>query len=220
MHSTLWRVDVDLNGSDHDSAKLLSHREGPRQPPLFSLGAEDVEEPFNGGREGTLVWEPTQFLTVAVEDEQTKNAHGNPIGYEIKVSPEGLSRHYAEEAGFSRRERFTKFDFAVTHYKESEREAFFDTPHVRWLDPDEYLVGVAPFAGFGISDNEPVTDTDVVLWYRASVHHDPHDEDHAPGDPNQLMTGVTLVHWSGFELEPRNLFDFNPLGGPKRENCQ
>jgi len=221
MHSVLWRADVDLNGSGGDSAKTLSHREGPQQqPPGLSLFAQDVEEPFNGGREGTMVWDPTKFLTVAIEDE-TRNAHGNPISYELHAQPEGLSRHYGEESGIvARKEKFTKFDFAVTRYKESEREAFFDTRNVRWLDPDEYLLGSTPFAGFGVSDADSITDTDVVLWYRASVHHDPHDEDHAPGDPNNLMTGITLVHWAGFDLVPRNVFDFNPLGGPSRANCQ
>ncbi len=27
-------------------------------------------------------------------------------------------------------------------------------------------------------------------------------------------TGITLIHWSGFDMEPHNLFDYNPLGGP------
>ena len=220
MHSALWRADIDLNGSGGDSAMTVSHREGPRQPPVNSLFSQDVEEPFNGGREGTLVWDPTQFLSILIEDETT-NVHGNHIGYEVHAKPEGLSRHYGAEAGLtSRQERFTKFDFAVTRYKETERDAFFDTPNVRWLDPDVYLLGAAPFAGFGVSDAETVTDTDLVLWYRASVHHDPHDEDHAPGDPDNLMTGITFVHWAGFDLLPRNLFDFNPLGGPSRNNCQ
>ncbi|PYQ27326.1 MAG: hypothetical protein DMF56_20460 [Acidobacteria bacterium] len=219
MHSTLWRVDIDLNGSGGDTAHTLAHREGDIPP--TPLAAIDTESPFNGGREGTMVWDPVQFNTILIEDETTKNSHGNPIGYELHANPEGLSRHYAQEAGnVTRQERFTKFDFAVTHYKESERNAFFDTPHVRYLDPDQYLLGASPAAGFGVADNESVTDTDLVVWYRASVHHDPHDEDHAPGDPNFLMTGITLVHWSGFELIPRNLFDFNPLGGPSRNNCQ
>jgi Cu2+-containing amine oxidase len=72
----------------------------------------------------------------------------------------------------------------------------------------------------GVSDNESVERSDIVLWYRSSAHHDPHDEDHAPGDPANLMTGITSVHWQGVDLEPRNLFDFNPLGGPGRLQCQ
>lgn len=213
MHSILWRVDVDLNGSDGDSAVQLTHREGPL------LRAVDVEEPFNNGKEGTMVWNPEQFSTVAIEDK-TLNAHGNPIGYAIVGKPEGLSRHFGEAAGVKPRERFTMSDFAVTRYKQSEREAFFDTANVLWRDPDEYLLGVAPSAGFGVSDAESITNTDLVLWYRSSVHHDPHDEDHAPGDPDDLMTGITLVHWTGFDLEPRNLFDYNPLGGPSRRQCE
>src|ERR1051325_4646034 len=63
MHSALWRADVDLNGSGGDSAKTLSHNEGPT-----SLLAQDGEEPFNGGFEGTMVWDPLRFLTVAIED--------------------------------------------------------------------------------------------------------------------------------------------------------
>jgi len=205
MHSILWRVDVDLNGADGDSAMLLTHNEP-------SINATDSEVPFNGGKEGAIAWDALQFLTIAIEDT-TPNVFGHPIGYAIHTTPEGISRHKAGS------ETFTQTDFAVTRYKQGERDAFFDTAQVRWLHPDQYLLGEAPFAGFGISDAESVTNEDLVLWHRTSVHHDPHDEDHAPGDPANLMTGVTLVHWTGFDLEPRNLFDFNPLGGPSRANC-
>ncbi|HUP61160.1 MAG TPA: hypothetical protein VNA69_12150 [Thermoanaerobaculia bacterium] len=210
MHTVLWRVDIDLNGAEGDSAKLLTHREGET-----SLVSTDVEEPFNGGKEGTAVWDPTKFVTVVIEDEAT-NAHGNHIGYAIRGMTEGLSRHYGAQLGLARRELFTQFDFAVTRYKATERNRFFSGT---WLEPDQYLLGEAPFNGYGVSDAESVMNTDLVLWYRSSVHHVPHDEDHAPGDPSNLMTGITLVHWSGFDLEPHNLFDFNPLGGPSRNNC-
>jgi Cu2+-containing amine oxidase len=73
---------------------------------------------------------------------------------------------------------------------------------------------------FGVSDAESIENTDVVLWYRSSAHHHPHDEDHAPGDPANFMTGITNVHWQGVDMEPRNLFDYNPLGGPSRTQCQ
>ena len=53
--------------------------------------------------------------------------------------------------------------------------------------------------------------TDVVLWYLATAHHDPIDEDRQPDG----MYGVTLAHFFGFELNPHNLFPQNPLGGPK-----
>lgn len=212
MHSVLWRADVDLNGAAGDSVRLVSHRE----PALL---AEDVEEPFNSGREGVMAWDPRQFLTLAVEDS-TVNVHGNPISYAVRAAHEGVSRHNGAAAGLRRGENFTQFDFAATRYKRDERDAFFDSAHSRYLNPDIYLLGESGFAGMGVSDRESVENTDVVLWYRTSAHHDPHDEDHAPGDPDALMTGITNVHWTGFDLEPRNLFDFNPLGGPSRTHCQ
>jgi hypothetical protein len=34
------------------------------------------------------------------------------------------------------------------------------------------------------------------------------------------MRGITFVHWQGFDLQPHNLFDFNPLGGPSSAQCE
>ncbi|HEV3485892.1 MAG TPA: hypothetical protein VG106_10825, partial [Vicinamibacterales bacterium] len=182
MHNVLWRVDIDLNGAGGDSARLVTHEEGA-QGPLFS---EDHEVPFNNGREGLAVWEPERFLTIAVEDE-TVNSYGNPIGYAIRGGPEGLARHLGQEATLTRQEKFTKSDFAVTRYSKVERDEFFDNAGVRYLDPDEYLLGERGFAGRGVSNGESVENADIVLWHRTSTHHDPHDEDHAPGDPKNLM---------------------------------
>jgi hypothetical protein len=33
---------------------------------------------------------------------------------------------------------------------------------------------------------------------------------------NGGRSGITLVHWFGFEMVPHNFFDYNPLGGPGR----
>lgn len=210
MHDALWRIDVDLNGPGGDSAVQFSHLEN-----AATLGARDFVEPFNGGREGVVQWDPEEFFTIGVVDE-TLNAYGNRIGYMMRISANGLARHYG---GFGRDENFTQSDFAVTRFKQSERDALFDSAHVRYLQPDQYLLGQG-FPGVGVSDDEPVENTDVVLWHRSSAHHHPHDEDHAPGDPPNLMTGITSVHWQGVDLEPRNLFDFNPLGGPSRDECR
>lgn len=212
MHDVLWRVDVDLNGAGGDTAVALTHVENASQ----GLVARDDEEPFNGGREGVAQWDAETFYTVGVVDERTLNAYGNHVGYAMQVSMSGLARHYG---GGRRKEMFTHSDFAVTRFKQAERDALFDTAHVRYLQPDQYLLG-DDFPGMGVSDAESIQDTDIVLWHRSSAHHDPHDEDHAPGDPANLMTGITNVHWQGLSLEPHNLFDFNPLGAPSRTQCQ
>jgi Cu2+-containing amine oxidase len=214
MHDVLWRIDVDLNGSDGDTAVQLKHIEAASASQL----SRDVEEPFNGGEEGVAQWDPETFSTIGVFDE-TPNTHGNHIGYTMQIATPGLSRHYGESAGATRKEKFTQSDFAVTRFKQSERDALFDSAHVRYLQPDQYLLGDG-FPGIGVADGESIEDTDIVLWHRSSAHHHPHDEDHAPGDAPNLMTGITNVHWQGVSLEPHNLFDFNPLGGPSRAQCQ
>lgn len=215
MHDVLWRLDVDLNGAKGDTAVELRHIETAASP----LVARDSEQPFNGGCEGAVPWNAETFFTIGVEDDSV-NAHGNRIGYALGIGTRGIARHFGEAAEFLRKEKFTQSDFAVTTFKQSERDALFDTAHIRYLQPDQYLLGDASFAAMGVSDREAVENTDIVLWYRSSVHHDPHDEDHAPGDRAALMTGITNVHWQGVDLEPRNLFDFNPLGGPGRAQCQ
>jgi Cu2+-containing amine oxidase len=111
-------------------------------------------------------------------------------------------------------ESFTKHDFWVTIYHRSE--AGYTAPddwHVnQGLTPDDYLKSSA-------GNFESVVGNDVILWYLSSAHHDPHDEDHAPSDTTAEMKGLTLTHWLGFDLTPHNLFDYNPLGGPHRDQC-
>ena len=213
MHDVLWRIDVDLNGPGGDTAVEMTHVETAATPLL----ARDEEEPFNGGREGAVQWDPLKFFTIGVEDT-TLNVHGNRIGYAMRIAAPGIARHYGEAANLFRKEKFTQSDFAVTTFKQAERDALFDSNQVRYLQPDQYLLGDG-FVGFGIADAEPIENTNVVLWHRSSAHHDPHDEDHAPGDPSNLMTGITNVHWQGVDLEPHNLFDYNPLGAPSRTQC-
>lgn len=214
MHNVLWRIDVDLDGPGGDTAVQLRHVEATDA----SQPSSDVEEPFNGGVEGVAQWDPRAFHTIGVVDRR-ENAHGNPIGYTMQIAASGLARHFGRSAGGTRREQFTQSDFAVTRFRQSERDAFFDTAHVRYLEPDQYLLGEGS-PGTGVADRESVEDADIVLWHRSAAHHEPHDEDHAPGDPPGLMTGITNVHWQGFALEPHNLFDFNPLSGPGRAQCE
>ncbi len=78
-----------------------------------------------------------------------------------------------------------------------------------WYSPDDYLpryVGDSQIVGS--------TGDGIAVWYIGSAHHDPSDLDNQKGSGDR--TGVTLVHWSGFDMEPHDLFDYNPLGGPPK----
>jgi Copper amine oxidase, enzyme domain len=191
MHTGLWRVDMDLDGAGGDSAYLLQHGESL----ATGLKAVDVKTPLNiaGGRQ----WNALRFTSLLIEDAGT-NKFGKKWGYEFVPMQAGTSRHF----GF--KESWTFKDFYVTVYNLSNLGWI-----TNWASPDDYLL---PDINGSSTNN-----ADLVVWIKASAHHDPIDEDKSINDvsPNSF-SGVTLVHWSGFNVEPHNLFDANPLGGPMR----
>ena len=75
VHSAHWRIDIDLFDGKKNSAMLMKHVEDPA-----SLGAEDVKEPFNGGIEGGVDWDPKEFtmIRVRVARRRTRAARRSP----------------------------------------------------------------------------------------------------------------------------------------------
>ena len=65
VHSAHWRIDIDLVDGKKNSAMLMRHVEDPA-----SLGAEDIKEPFNGGVEGGVDWDPKEFTMIRVESRE------------------------------------------------------------------------------------------------------------------------------------------------------
>jgi primary-amine oxidase len=185
-HSAHWRIDIDLIDGRKNSAMVMRHIEDPA-----SMGAEDVEEPFNRGFEGGIDWEPKEFTMIRVESDR-KNAHGRTIGYDLLPIRMGSARH---------NEDFTQHDYWVTR-SHPER-------------PLEYI-----FSNLSnlVRDEEPVESADIVLWATSSAHHEPRDEDGKPTQTGQPFwpgddgwEGSALVMWSGFDLRPRNFFDRTPF---------
>ena len=201
MHDVLWHIDIDL-GTGLNTPYVWSHYEA-------SLPAFDSEILFNNGREGAMDLDPLHFSTLVVED-QTLNKPGNHIGYEFQPFRTGTARHYGPG------EDWTLHDTWVTRYSEAELTVAMNGPESLWSPPDKYLVGDKDNL-FGVFNQEKVVGQDIVVWHLASAHHDPHDEDQAAGDNGHK--GITLIHWSGFDLVPHNLFDANPLGAPHRKIC-
>ena len=184
-HSAHWRIDIDLFDGSKNSAMLMRHVEDPA-----SLGAEDVKEPFNGGLEGGVDWDPKEFTMIRVQCEK-QNARGELIGYDLMPLRYGTPRH---------NEEFTKHDLWVSR-SHPER-------------PLEYIFANLPNI---VQDEEVVEQTDVVLWTNSAVHHEPRHEDGKPNSGRPLWPfddaweGSALVMWSGFDLRPRNLFDRTPF---------
>jgi Cu2+-containing amine oxidase len=185
VHSGHWRIDIDLVDGQKNSAMLMRHLEDPA-----SLGAEDLKEPFLGGMEGGVDWNPKEFTMIRVESER-KNARGEAIAYDLMPMRSGTARH---------NEPFTHHDLWVSR-SHPER-------------PLEYLFINLPNI---VKDEEAVEQADIVLWCNSAVHHEPRNEDGKPNSGRQLWPGddawegSALVMWSGFDLRPRNLFDRTPF---------
>lgn len=196
LHDALWRIDLDLDGPEGDTPFLVRHVE-PDPESGGSLLSRDEHVLFNGGVEGSAVWDPVEYTGLLVEDEGT-NALGHHRGYELHPTRSGTSRH------FGPLEEWTRADFWVTRHDPADPDAWAES----WRSPDRYLLPDA-------AEEESVEGEDIVLWYLVSAHHAPIDEDRAD-DPPANPYAVTLTHWFGLELAPHDFFDHNPLGGPGR----
>lgn len=106
LHVGLWRIDVDLNGPEHDSAFLTEHTMLPG-----NYRASDEVLPFNGGLEGAADWEAEHFTQVRILDTEKTNSHGRNIAYDLIPLRYGTSRHT---------ESFLNHDFWVTRSHDHE----------------------------------------------------------------------------------------------------
>jgi primary-amine oxidase len=187
-HAGLWRVDMDLNGGKNNSAYWLRHKE----PFPSELQARDIKEPFKA--EGARRWNTAEPSSLLIEDAAT-NAFGNNLGYEFTLAQAATFRHYGPK------ESWTQNDVYVTVHHPAELAWT-----TKWAPPDDYLLPQL--------NGESAINADLIVWIKGSVHHDPIDEDKSAKDRGGGNTGITLTHWSGFNVEPHNLFNANPMGGP------
>ena len=143
-------------------------------------GMQATDESAMVASETGIVWDPSAFTSLHIHDATLKNGNGKPSAYHLMPLRTGSPRH---------EEPFTKNDFWITRYK-----AFETSP--------ESLPSY-------ISPPEPVSETDIVVWYYAGAHHLVRDEDGK--DVDGVWQGAAHVMWIGFMLKPHNLFDKTPL---------
>jgi hypothetical protein len=126
-------------------------------------------------------WDPHSFNELHIRDATLKNGKGDATSVQLIALPTGgLSRH---------QEDFAHHDFWVTHYVGSQMWA-------------SNLVSY-------ISPPEPISNADIVAWYKGSIHHHPRDEDGETIDG--VWRGEALVMWTGWMLKPHNIFDRTPF---------
>jgi len=123
---------------------------------------------------------------LAVKNPSLKNARGDVSEYHLLplIVGGGLTQHT---------EPFTQNDFWVTPYNGVQFAA---------RDLPAYVSG-AP----------NVANTDIVLWYKGSLHHHPRDEDGVYNSSHNWI-GTAHVMWAGFALIPHNFLDCAPFYKP------
>jgi hypothetical protein len=202
VHNGLWRVSTKLFDRLDNEAVEWVHVEDSQ-----GYIATDSQLPIP--TEESYDWDPPKFSSIMIQSATQTNDYGHLMGYAF------LPGDRTGTGRFSTRpedhEMFTHHDEYLTNEDPGEDGTGSGTNN--WLytpySPDYYLLTYL--------NGEPIggTGDGVVLWYFGSVHHEPTDADNRMGSGGR--TGITLVHWSGFDMVSHNMFDYNPLGGPP--NC-
>ncbi len=133
-----------------------------------------------------LVWAARTHDMLEITNPAFKNAQNNASSYHLLplVTGGGLTQHH---------EDFTQNEFWVTPY-----------------NPNQFAAkNLVSYVGGGPS----VANTDIVVWYKGSLHHHPRDED-GVYDSHGTWIGTADVMWTGFMLMPNNVFDCSPLYVP------
>ena len=125
-----------------------------------------------------------------IVNPNVKNAVGEPVAY--KFLPGDNSVPYAtKNAWWRKRAGFVDHHVWVTPFKAEEKHAAGDYPN-------------QSHGGDGLprwtSENRPIVNTDVVLWYTFGHTHLPRPEDYP----------VMPAAYIGFLLKPQGFFDLNP----------
>jgi Cu2+-containing amine oxidase len=202
VHNPFWRVSTKLFSRLDNQALEFVHVEDSQ-----GYVATDSELPIPN--ETSIDWDPLKFSSVMIQSATQSNDYGHLMGYEFLPGDRTGTGRFSTRP--QDQEMWTQHDEYLTNDNPGEDGSGSGINNWRytWYGPDQYLLSYL--------NGQPIggTGDGIVLWYISSVHHEPTDADNQRGSGNR--TGVTLIHWAGFDMEPHNMFDYNPLGGPP--NC-
>ena len=194
VHDALWRVSTKLFGETTSEVRKFRHVD--QHDGTFSDSEDSVP------KETSILWEPLEFTSLIVQSTARENKYGHLMGYEFAPwNRTGTARQSTDQ--------WTLNDYYLTNDNPGEDGFGIGSPYdwrVVFHSPDVYL------SSFLNNETLGATGDGVVLWYISSAHHEPSDTDNQPGSGE--YTGVTPVHWNGFDMEPHNFFEYNPVGGP------
>ena len=200
QHVFCVRLDMAVDGDRNtvyevDSVALPP---GPGNP--AGNAWEAISTPLEDETGAQRVANAAAARTWTIVNENSRNALGGPVGYQLMPGPATLPLLSPDgpamlRAGFATRHLW------VTRYREGELYAAGDYPYQS--QPGDGLPAYA-------SGNEQVRDADIVVWHTLVSHHVVRPEDWP-------VMPVTTV---GLQLRPSGFFDTNPaLDLPRPEHA-
>lgn len=186
LHMGCWRLNVALGD------QAMTRIETVRFTSSATLGAKakaDVEL-FNNGMEGGVVWKAEEFTRLRISSTFLVNDHdpAHPVSLELVPVRQGNARTYGSG------EEWTANDFGVTLPVSAA-----GTIQDRYSQLPSYVKQPRKF------DSQAA-----VIWCQSALVHRPRDEDFGPVNYD-ADEGLAITKWTGFELQPRNLFAQTPL---------
>lgn len=188
LHIPCWRIEPDLGAASANSVKVV------RLVQSVAKGSARVDMvDFNAGREGGVVVDSRDFVSLRIENNQTFNRHqpdAKNVAYDLmSLAPLGGKTNGPGE-------EFTHADFWVT--RADPETPGRNLPELRYNEVPRYAAHAEMLAGHP-----------VVVWHHLPICHIPRDEDFGAFGDN-VNNGVAMTTWVGFELRPRNLFAMTP----------
>ena len=193
LHMGGWRMEFNLGDPRTNTIEMVERDHDQAGQPYTS------KRPFNGGREGGEIWDPTKFSVLSITSGQTRNRAEPPrlIGYTLKPVRNGSVRT---------RQDFTKADFWVSRLQPDQSPRSQRGVELRFID----------VAKNTLPKPEPLRGKATVVWHHAGLNHIVRNEDY--GVTGRKDQGSAINTWVGFDLVPSNLWHATPfLERPVRE---
>jgi len=190
QHFLVARLDLDVDGEDNTVLEVDSRAlpVGPDNPYGLAVvtDATPVRSESESGRD--YRWETQRGWKVT--NPSKTNAYGTPVAYKL-VPSASLPAMMDPTAPQFLRAPVIGHQVWVTRHHEDERWPCGDYPTQSTVD-----TGITEW----VKDDEPLENTDVVLWYVFGIHHVTRTEDWP------IMPADTVAFW----LKPFGFFDRNP----------
>jgi hypothetical protein len=186
LHMGCWRINVVLGEQIRNRIDSVRFESSP----ALGAKANTIVAPFNGGKEGGIVWKPEEMFRLRVTSNVVMNDHdpGNKVSYDLVPIRHGNGRTYGTGEEWTHKDLWVSLP---TSAGGALQDRFRELPnyvmHPRDLDLQA-----------------------AVIWYQSALIHRARDEDFGKIGYDRDK-GVAITAWTGFELAPRNFLAKTPF---------